>query len=570
MHVLLFDRRRRQQGGVLSALLIIVAMGAILLGALMTQLSSAFVATRTVAARVATEATVNSAAELAMHNLQNTSVPAVCARDGRGPWYLTLNGDTAAVTQTCTAIVPDLATSLDSAAYQVDGAWESILGFNQYIVGDQSGWLRGYVFGTSNLAWSLNVGGAITSAVGMQPDTDDGGHISLLVPNVSARSSCGGKCVSLYDHALGYVPTYKCDMPIQGSVLFAPSAEVAPSGFSINFPRYTFMGDSAGRIAVYVAATEGGCPLVAEAYDRLAAPIVGSPLVFTGTRTTTGGITTSVADIFVVTSRSDATWLEHWAYTERTGSTGSLAFVSNLQLAVGGYATASDPNLPVPNIGASVRQVVAGRSGALQVARISAASSGMGPTYAMSVAASGSVPPSVTRAPYWCRCPGGDLIGVGATNGALYLLTSGLALAYQYDASADGSPAINSTPVADSNNEWYFGADDGYVYDVEIPASGTQLFKAARFGPGGAIRSSPVVGSCGTGPCVYFASTTSGGYFVRLGSTRMSDLRACVTTGSGSLDCAANPRLWARVIVGPPSVVGGQGISVSGWSYYSP
>jgi hypothetical protein len=176
----------------------------------------------------------------------------------------------------------------------------------------------------------------------------------------------------------------------------------------------------------------------------------------------------------------------------------------------------------------------------------------------------------VTRAPYWCHCPSGEVIGVGDTNGTLYLLDGGLNPLWHYDGIADGTPAINTTPVADANNDWYFGADDGYVYDVEIPFSGAQMFKAARFGPGGAIRSSPVEVDCSSGPCLYFASTTSGGYFVRLGSTRVSDLRACVTSSPGSLACAVNPRLWARVTVGPPSVVGGQGISVSGWSYYSP
>jgi hypothetical protein len=48
------------------------------------------------------------------------------------------------------------------------------------------------------------------------------------------------------------------------------------------------------------------------------------------------------------------------------------------------------------------------------------------------------------------------------------------------------------------------------------------------------------------------------------------ELRACVTTAPASTACAANPRLWARVMVGPVAVVGGTGISVQGWSYYSP
>lgn len=95
------------------------------------------------------------------------------------------------------------------------------------------------------------------------------------------------------------------------------------------------------------------------------------------------------------------------------------------------------------------------------------------------------------------------MIGVGGSNGELFLFTTGLSLAYQYDGRLDGISAITTTPMADSNGEWYFGASDGYVYDVEIPVSGIQLFKAARFGPGGSIASSPIVGACAAGPCMF-------------------------------------------------------------------
>jgi hypothetical protein len=180
----------------------------------------------------------------------------------------------------------------------------------------------------------------------------------------------------------------------------------------------------------------------------------------------------------------------------------------------------------------------------------------------------------VSRAPYWCHCPGQDLIGVGSTNGTLYLLNSGLAPKWSYPGLADGSPAINTTPTADANGDWYFGAEDGYVYDVEIPTGGAMMLKAARFGPGGAVRSSPIVGGasdgCSSGPCVYFGSSTAGTYFARIGSTRIIDLNACVSSRSGSTSCAANPRLWARLEVGSPAIVGGRGVYVQGWSYYSP
>jgi hypothetical protein len=206
----------------------------------------------------------------------------------------------------------------------------------------------------------------------------------------------------------------------------------------------------------------------------------------------------------------------------------------------------------------------------MQMVSVGATSTKSGPSYSPSLGASAAVPSSVDRAPYWCRCPGGTLIGVGDSNGFLYLLNTGLAVVAVYDGQADGRPAINTTPVADASNDWYFGADNGYVYDVEIPASGTQMFEAARFGPGGPIRSSPVEGACGSERCLYFASTTSGAFFVQIGLSRTFDLRACVTAAQGSTSCTANPRLWARANVGLASVVGGTGIAVTGWSYYSP
>ena len=75
----LSDRRARQRGSVLSGLLIIVAMLAILIGALMTDLSSSFVLSRTVGERVQREATVSSAMELGFYELQASAVPHVCA-----------------------------------------------------------------------------------------------------------------------------------------------------------------------------------------------------------------------------------------------------------------------------------------------------------------------------------------------------------------------------------------------------------------------------------------------------------------------------------------------------------
>ena len=87
-----------------------------------------------------------------------------------------------------------------------------------------------------------------------------------------------------------------------------------------------------------------------------------------------------------------------------------------------------------------------------------------------------------------------DEIGAANTNGHLYVLdaNNNLATRWHYD----GSSPINTTPAPDSSGTWYFGADDGFVYDVEPPASGAVMFMAARFGPGGQVHASPSVAGC--------------------------------------------------------------------------
>jgi hypothetical protein len=560
------DGRRSQRGSVLSGLLIMVALLSIIIGALMSQLSSSFMLSRNLLQREQREATVNSAVELGLYQMATSAVPAVCVRDSRGPWYVTsLNGRSAAVTQSCTAIVPDQSNRISAGSFVIDGIHEVVNGHNSFVVGDQTGRVRSYPFGTTSPEWSINAGGAITGAPSALADPGEYPDVALLLP-VAAGGSCGGHCVALYDQAGSGAPAFQCDMAASAAVVGGPAAEVAAVG-SPNFPSYAFFGDTSGRLYVYDIA---GCGLLAS-QGGLGGAIIGQPIVFTGAISGHKPRTVA-ADIFVVVSGSTSTVLQHWQYTETSGDSDSngLRLMASVSLAVGGNAVVSGPSSSVPTNGATIRVAVAGRSGRMEIGRIQVTSSRQGPTYTISAGATGALAGNVVAAPYWCHCPSGDTIGVGSTNGFLYLLDPNLNVTHQYDSQADGRPAIRSTPTADVSGDWYFGADDGYVYDVEVPATGMQLFKAARFGPGGAIHSSPVQGGCGAGPCLYFASTTAGSYFVRLGTTRIVDLRACVTSTPGSVTCAASPRLWARAEVGPPSVVGGKGISVLGWSYYSP
>lgn len=565
---ILSDRRRRQRGSVLSALLIIVAMLSILVGAVMTELTGAFLISRSLLTRTEREATVTSAVELAIHQLQGGSVPAVCVRDGRGPWFVSLNGSPASVSQTCSSIVPDVATGPTAGNFSVDGLHDTTGGANRYLVGDAAGRLYSFRFGQTAPSWSVAVGGALTAP----PLTkmDPSGSIDILVPTAKAGAGCGGHCVVLYRDN-GGVPALRCTMPASAT-LRAPAAVEVAAGGAPNLPNNVVLGDSAGLLQVYSATSGGGCNQMA--LVSAGGTIIGQPLVFPGKVTRKGRVTTTEQEIFVVTSTSSSTVLREFVYSETSDGDTSLDQDDTQNLAVGGNAVGYAISSSVPTVGSTISLVVAGPTGRLAIGRIQVGSNKSGPTYAISSGQTATLAGAVSKPPYWCHCPGQDRIGVGSTNGRLYLLSSALTLQWTYDGAVDGRPAINSTPGADVNGDWYFGADDGYVYDVELPTSGTQLFKAARFGPGGSIRSSPVVGAasdgCGPGPCLYFGSSTAGSYFVQLGNTRIIELRACVGSTFGSTTCTVNPRLWARIKVGAPAIVGARGVYVQGWSYYSP
>jgi hypothetical protein len=565
------DRKRRQRGSVLSGLLIIVAFLAIVVGSLMTELTSSFLVSRTLVTRVEREATVSSAVELGIHQLQNSATPPVCARDARGPWFATVNGMPAAVTETCGAIVPDLGMSVAPGSFAVDGLHDTGAGRDRYIVGDASGRLYAYAFGATVPAWSVSTGGPLTGTPGI---VQDSGSAELLVPSQRSGDGCGGYCVAVFNDN-GGTPTFRCGMATSAPVRTQPATEVAVGGSS-NFPTYVFFADSEGNLQVYDADEDYACGHTVAA--NIEGTPAGPPLVFSGTVSNHAHDITTSDDIFVVVTGSSGTVLQHWRYsevdaTDRDGSsTITLSEVGSLGLAssVGGRAVGYAINSRVASPGSSMTLAIAAATGRIALARISVRS---GPSYTMSTVASIALPSPIARPPYWCHCPGQDLIGVSGADGFLYLLDTGLNTRWRYDSVADGRPAIITTAVADVNGDWYFGADDGYVYDVEVPASGQQMFKAARFGPGGAIRSSPVVGSaadgCGAGPCLYFGSSAAGAYFAQLGTTRIVDLRACVSSSATSTACVANPRLWARVEVGSPSSVGGSGVYVQGWSYYT-
>jgi hypothetical protein len=567
---------------VLSGLLIIVALLSILIGALMTEVTGAFLLSRALVTRVSHEATVTSAMELGISALQtrvqSRTVPPNCAKDSVAPVSISLNGSPATVTQiTCSAIVPDLATTLVQGTFRLDGTHDTTSGDNNYLVADASGRLYSYRFGNTAPQWSVSVGGSPTAAV---LPMDGSGSGMLLLPIAMSGSGCGGHCVALLSKGRG-TPTFRCTMPSSTTVTSSPADEADSSP---NFPDYAFFAGSgaAARLYVYDASAGGSCNQLAS--TALGGSPAGPPLVFPGDVTGNRNNQTTNDEIFLLVTSGNATSLQHWRYTEASqdcngdncgggngngGTNFSLNLVSTTSLTnlVGGNAVGYAASAAAPTTSTPLKLAVATTSGKLGIAQIAVRA---GPVYTITSGAATSLPAGVTRPPSWSAQ---NVIGVGSTNGTLYLLSPALAILDTYDGQADGKPAIDTTPDADANGDWYFGANDGNLYDVEVPAAGKVLVKAAKFALGGAL-SSPVVGSasdgCSPGACVYFGSATNGARFVQIGYARVLDLRACITTAPGSTTCAANPRLWAQVKVGTAAVVGAKGVLVQGWSYYSP
>ena len=112
---------------------------------------------------------------------------------------------------------------------------------------------------------------------------------------------------------------------------------------------------------------------------------------------------------------------------------------------------------------------------------------------------------------------------MGGQNGRLSLFDSSLNPVASYA----GTSPINTSPAADGAGNWYVGADDGYVY--ELQNIGGQMVKANRYGNMGAIGSSVQVAGCATGICVYLGTLGNRLYLIPL-NARDAVLKACITS----------------------------------------
>jgi hypothetical protein len=521
---------------VLSAVLIIVAFLTIIVGALMTELSTNFLLSNALVNRVGTEATVSSAAELALNQLQNTGLNSSCPT--LNP--VTLNSQTAtAAYVTCWPTVdrrsPQLVSVASSNAFSVDGMHAVISGNGQnlYLIGDSAGNVFQFNYGQSSPNWSLAMGAGITGPpLEMADVSSSPPDITSLVPiSRGGTSGCpANACVKLLGQDVGRVPDSFCFMAANAPVTARPAA-------GVGFPRLAYFGDSSGWLYAYNATETGNCALQASIQVPSGQAILAGPIVLQNG---------SNDEVYVASSTDSSTRFLHYTY-----GAGGFVLVDNISLPAPEVAgMALEPNA------FPARVVLTFDGGAVALVRIDAA---YHPALITSIAL-GAV---IADAPYWCQCPIGNLIGIGATNGTLYLRDTGLGAVASYA----GGSAIHTTPGADAAGNWFFGADDGSLYEVQLRSGQATLAFAVAFASAGApIRSSPVVGGCSTGICVYMGSTNGHAYLVPL-DARDAVLTTCISTAPPACS-GANPRLWTQVEVG---VAGSpQTVHVQAWSYYSP
>ena len=549
IRALLGDRRRRQHGGVLSGVLIMTAFIAIISAALMTELDGNLLLSQNQMNRMATEATVNSATEMALNQLQTTALPLGCPP--LNP--VTLNGRTAAVSYLSCWPTSDVRSGLQfrsvaSAAFGVEGTHSVIPAASQdlYVVGDATGRIYSYQFGTGSLNWSANLGSAITgppiamqdaSCQGGPPCPDVGGaggsnaDITYLVPIAGGGASgCSAiACVELLGQDVPAAPDVSCYMQASAAVISRPAAGQA-------FPQFAYFGDAGGTLHVN-SATEFSCAQQASATNSAQAAIVAGPIVFANS---------GRDEIYVVTSKAATSQLLRYEYSG--GS--SLALRDTIALPF-----SSPVGIAVENNAFPARFVITFLGGGVEIFTTSS-------TFDPQLIASAAVGTGMAGAPYWCTCPGGPQIGVTSLAGAIYVLDTNLNVVASYT----GAIGIHTAPVSDGVGEWFYGADDGYLYELQLTAGQSTLVQVARYGGGGlGLVGSVQVSGCATGICIYLNTSTTA-YIVLL-DARAVRITACLSSAPPACT-GVNPRLWTQVEVGANNSP--RAVHVQGWSYYSP
>jgi hypothetical protein len=500
---------------------------AIISGALMTELSTNFLLSHALVNRVAVEATDSSAIEFSLSKLQGTQLNAPCPVLSPA----SLNNLTAAATyQSCWPDVREPArfstVGVSNQPFNLDGTQVLSNGVRDYVVGDAAANLFDYRFGSTTPRWTLALGGALTSPPLVIPD---GTRLVDILPASGAVCSPSTYCIDVrLDSNSGSPPPELCRIPTTSAVTSEPGASITHTGFVHYWDGASIRtGDFSG----------GDCDLVAAA--TVSGTVVAGPQAFR-----CGGCN-NTEDVYAVTTDGTSSQLLWYTYSNNklaaSGSPQPLLWANVVGIAASGTTLPASLAITFAN-------------GGIELVRL--ASGG-----AMSPAASYSVAAGIADAADWCGSPCGNLIGVGGQNGRFYLFDSSLNPLASYG--GIGS-SINTTPVADGAGNWYVGADDGYVHELQVQG-GNSIHEVESYGQMARVGSSLQLASCPSGICIYLGGLDDSIYLIPL-DARDVVISACISTSPPSCS-GANPRLWAQVEVGAAGSP--QAVHVQGWSYYS-
>ena len=528
---LLKDRRRSQRGSVLSGVLIMTAFIAIISGALMTELSANFLLSNTMINRVAYQATDNSAIELALSRLQTTQLNAPCPALPTA----TVNNLTASATYlSCWPANRETsngtALGSGSAPFNLDGAQIQANGFHDYVVANSSGYVFDYRFGTTAPRWVLQLNGTLTAPPLVIPNPSSGNQAIDVFPMTGGACSSSTNCVKVMSDSNSNNLSPQCTILGNGPIVSQPASSPTYGG-------YVYYSDGASLTVNDISG--GDCDPVSPIAPYGNQPVVAGPIAIKCTSCS------RVSDqVYVVVSDGASSRLVRSSFTG-----GRLSVVDNVLLPWNNATGIAASGSGVP---ASLAITFAG--GGIALVQLNS-SGGMGSpaTYMTG---------GISRAPYWCA-PCGNLLGVGGQDGVLYLFDSALNLIASNASQSFGSP-INTSPTADGAGNWYAGTDDGKVHELQR-VNGPTLSERETYAQMGAFGSSPQLGGCVQGICIYLGAQDGNVYLMPL-DARKAVISACITTSPPTCS-GVNPRLWASVEVGANS--GPQTVHVQGWSYYS-
>jgi hypothetical protein len=534
---LLADRKRRQSGSVLSAVLILTAFLGIIAGALTTEISTNFILSSRLVDRVSTEATVNSAAEMYINQLQQSSLSSGCPGGVTTPL---LNSQTAVAGMlSCWPTVYEATkfnslTGVASQPFNIDGTHATAGGLDDYVIGNPDGRVYDYRFGSTSPRWTLPLGANnVKGPTLVMNDPNSGGRWVDLVPTSGSLCSPLSDCVSLWsDDGSNQAPDAMCAVNSSGPVISQPAASPSWSNFA-------YFGGGQDLTTIDLQQCEAESTVTIPGNQ----PVVGGPVALQ----CGSGCGSTTDEVIALVSDGSSSRLVR--YTYRPSHFNGSNPVQTLNLPWGNASgLAISGGLPAS-------MVITFGGGGIALVQIS----GNG---TMTLPATRSIGSVIAAAPYWCAQCGG-LIGVGAQDG-LHLFSSGLNPIATY---SPGGVATNTTPQADGTGNWYFGTIGGYVYEVQYKVGQAAMTFANSYGPMAQIGSSVQVGSCNGGAwiCVYAGALNNRAYLVPLDSLD-AVVTACIGTSPMNCTVGANPRLWTRVEVG--TAISTNTVHVEGWSYY--